>query len=199
LATSTTPERDRAFLDWLSPHLPGALELVNVPCYVLDRSGRIRWLNDAAKEMLGDVTGQLYTSLLDPELAHRAHRRFSNQLRGIHQPDVTVDLRGRGKDARVEISSVPLRSGHHAVGVFGLAVPRSDRPRRTVHHDLTPRQTQVLERLADGASTDQIAAEFHLSRETVRNHVRHVLKRLGARSRLEAVAIAHRDGILAAS
>jgi DNA-binding NarL/FixJ family response regulator len=41
-----------------------------------------------------------------------------------------------------------------------------------------------------------IAATLHLSKETVRNHVRHVLRALGPRSRLEAVAIAHRTGLL---
>jgi DNA-binding CsgD family transcriptional regulator len=155
-------------------------------------------VNDAAKNLLGDVTGQLYTSVLDPSLAARAHRRFTSQLRGINQPDVSVDLRGLGgRQASVDISSVPLRAGHHAVGVFGLAVPRrGEQRRRRAEHELTPRQMQVLERLADGASTEQIATDFHLSRETVRNHVRHLLTRLGARSRLEAVAIAHRDGIV---
>ena len=45
----------------------------------------------------------------------------------------------------------------------------------------------MLER---GRSTKQIADELHLSRETVRNHVRHLLHALGAKSRLEAVAVA---------
>ena len=61
---------------------------------------------------------------------------------------------------------------------------------------LTPRQTEVLRLLEYGRSTNQIAEELHLSRETVRNHVRHILQRLEARSRLEAVAIAHRDELI---
>jgi DNA-binding CsgD family transcriptional regulator len=39
---------------------------------------------------------------------------------------------------------------------------------------------------------------LHVSRETVRNHVRHVLRELGAHSRLEAVARAHELGLLSA-
>jgi DNA-binding NarL/FixJ family response regulator len=54
----------------------------------------------------------------------------------------------------------------------------------------------VLQLLARGATTDGIAADLHLSRETVRNHVRAVLERLGATSRLEAVAFARRDGLV---
>jgi len=58
---------------------------------------------------------------------------------------------------------------------------------------LTPRQAEVLRLLEQGRSTTQIAAELHLSRETVRNHVRQVLHALGASSRLEAVAVARGD------
>jgi DNA-binding NarL/FixJ family response regulator len=61
---------------------------------------------------------------------------------------------------------------------------------------LTPRQHDVLDLLADGASTDAIAAQLVLSPQTVRNHIRHVLKRLGARTRLEAVANARRAGLV---
>jgi DNA-binding NarL/FixJ family response regulator len=48
----------------------------------------------------------------------------------------------------------------------------------------------VLELLERGRSTSQIAEELHLSVETVRNHIRHLLRAIGAHSRLEAVAIA---------
>jgi DNA-binding CsgD family transcriptional regulator len=61
---------------------------------------------------------------------------------------------------------------------------------------LTRRQLEVLRLLGEGASTERIASRLSISRETARNHVRHVLQRLDARSRLEAVAIAHRDGLL---
>ena len=36
-----------------------------MPCYILDREGRIRWLNGAAEELVGDVTGSLFTSVVD--------------------------------------------------------------------------------------------------------------------------------------
>ena len=40
---------------------------------------------------------------------------------------------------------------------------------------LTPRQSEVLQLLEEGRSTTQIAEELHLSRETVRNHIRALL------------------------
>jgi DNA-binding NarL/FixJ family response regulator len=42
----------------------------------------------------------------------------------------------------------------------------------------------------------QIAEELHLSIDTVRNHIRRMLRALGVHSRIEALAVAHREGIL---
>jgi DNA-binding NarL/FixJ family response regulator len=54
----------------------------------------------------------------------------------------------------------------------------------------------VLRLLEQGRSTSQIAEELHLSIETVRNHIRHILRALGVHSRLEAVALTRRDHLL---
>jgi len=82
--------------------------------------------------------------------------------------------------------------------MFGIAMPRSSGHDRPPLFDgrLTARQHEILVHLAQGESTEQIAAQLHLSRETVRNHVRHILRRLGTNSRLEAVAVARREEIL---
>jgi DNA-binding NarL/FixJ family response regulator len=50
----------------------------------------------------------------------------------------------------------------------------------------------VLRLLEHGRSTQQIADELHLTSETVRNHIRNVLRTLGVHSRIEAVAVARR-------
>jgi DNA-binding NarL/FixJ family response regulator len=50
--------------------------------------------------------------------------------------------------------------------------------------------------LGAGLTTQQMAERTGLSIETVRNHVRAVLRALGAQSRLEAVLLAHRNGLL---
>jgi DNA-binding CsgD family transcriptional regulator len=179
-------------------YLPPALSEVNVPAYVLDNQGRIRWLNDAARALTGDAVGKMFTSVLEPGVAERARPIFEQNIRGAPRRDYGVDLVGPdGGTTRVEISSAPLGPSHHAVGMFGLAVPAGER--KTVplpDARLTPRQLEVLAELAKGSSTEQIAKSFFLSRETVRNHVRHILQRLGARSRLEAVAIARRDNLV---
>jgi DNA-binding NarL/FixJ family response regulator len=61
---------------------------------------------------------------------------------------------------------------------------------------LTPRQTQVLAGLAEGKSTEQIAAELVLSPVTIRNHVASILVALGVHSRLEAVVTARRWSLI---
>ena len=58
------------------------------------------------------------------------------------------------------------------VGVFGLIEERPDDTPTAPPPHLTPRQVEVLRLLEQGRSTKQIAAELHLSTETVRNHVR---------------------------
>jgi DNA-binding CsgD family transcriptional regulator len=91
---------------------------------------------------------------------------------------------------------VGIPDGDVAHAVFGLAVLGPPREGPEVA-GLTTRQYEVLQLLGQGASTAEIAAMLHLSTETVRNHIRHIFRALGAHSRLEAVAIAHRKGLLA--
>ena len=107
--------------------------------------------------------------------------------------DAEVVLLGaRGERLTVDVSSVPLRHGDQIIGVFGQGVLDLEHPRPDAHPALTPRQAEVLRLLEQGRSTRQIAQELHLSRETVRNHIRHLTRALGVNSRLEAVALARR-------
>ena len=61
---------------------------------------------------------------------------------------------------------------------------------------LTPREIEVLYLLAKGRDTPTIAAALFLSVHTVRGYVKEVLRKLGAHSQLEAVAVARRAGLL---
>jgi len=57
---------------------------------------------------------------------------------------------------------------------------------------LTPREQEVLRLVAAGRSNGDIAAELFISRRTASVHVSNILGKLGASSRGEAAAIAHR-------
>jgi len=61
---------------------------------------------------------------------------------------------------------------------------------------LTARERQTLLLLAEGASIGEITGRLGVARNTARNHIQRVLEKLGARSKLEAVAIARREGLL---
>jgi PAS domain S-box-containing protein len=168
-----------------------ALDSVGVPSYVLDTTGVVRWINPAAERLVGDVRGRQFTSVVAPEDSRRARELFARKVLGKSPTEATgVFVSTAGTRVAVEISSVPLMSGERVVGVFGLFEERPDDTPTAPHPHLTPRQVEVLRLLEQGRSTKQIAAELHLSTETVRNHVRRLLRALGAHSRLEAVAAA---------
>jgi DNA-binding CsgD family transcriptional regulator len=57
-------------------------------------------------------------------------------------------------------------------------------------HALSAREIGVLEELAMGTSTEDIAAKLHVSPHTVRTHIKNILRKLDARTRAHAVAIA---------
>jgi PAS domain S-box-containing protein len=172
--------------------LQQALEAVGVPSYVLDTTGVVRWLNPAAERLLGDIRGRHYTSVVAPEDSRRARELFTQKVLGTTAAtDATgVLVSTSGTRVLVELSAVPLKRGERIVGVFGLLdVDAHGEPIAAPPH-LTPRQVEVLRLLEQGRSTKQIAAELHLSTETVRNHIRRLFRALGVHSRLEAVAAA---------
>ena len=176
-----------------------ALSELQVPAYVLDSNGTIRWLNRCALEVVGDLQGQNFAAAVMPETLDAARVAFARKLVGTQETaDYSAVLRSARGAIRGEISSVALHGNHRVVGVFGLIqiddLKQPPRAARAPH--LTPRQREVLGHLAEGCSTDQITAELGLSRETVRNHIRGVFAALGVHSRLEAVAKARKEGLL---
>jgi two-component system, NarL family, response regulator LiaR len=63
---------------------------------------------------------------------------------------------------------------------------------RPVKSPLTTREWEVIDLIGSGMSTEQIAAKLVVSSETVRSHVKNILRKLDAHSREEAVAITQR-------
>ncbi len=61
---------------------------------------------------------------------------------------------------------------------------------------LTAREREILQLLADGMSNADVAAKLFISQETVKSHVRHILAKLEADTRTQAVAIALREAII---
>jgi DNA-binding NarL/FixJ family response regulator len=72
------------------------------------------------------------------------------------------------------------------------ALPIGGQGVRPVRSKLTPREWEVLDLLCAGRTVDQIADELVLARDTVRTHVKRLLRKLGAHSQAEAISIANR-------
>lgn len=129
----------------------------------------------------------------------RSARRFRMHVRAAVGNYVEAEcaplwLRSsRGETAVVHL--LHLWPGH-AHGVVpprrgsGTSAPPSSSP------PVTPREREVLELLAAGKSTREMAEGLHVSPATVRTHVENILRKLDVHSRLEAVAVASRYGLI---
>jgi DNA-binding CsgD family transcriptional regulator len=175
------------------------LEQLWVPAYLLDKDGHIRWLNSAARRLVGECIGRPFLDVVVPQDRTRASAAFTDKILGHKAAtELRLEVRTPRGSTPVEISSVAVRGRDHMpVGVFGLAAPRrrpTPEARRSPH--LTPRQRETLMLLGEGASTEMIAERLGVARETARNHIRAVLRELGAKTRLEAVVEANARGLL---
>lgn len=167
----------------------------SVPFLVVDRNGVVRWLNDAGVRFFGPKEGDHITSIVAVDDCERASAALERKLSGAApMMEYEVDLRTSSRRVGARITSFPLTDNGEIVGAFGWVSPRervgSGRPA------LTERQRQVLELLGEGLTTAQIAQRLDVASETVRNHVRALLRELHVNSRLQAVAVARREGLL---
>lgn len=64
--------------------------------------------------------------------------------------------------------------------------------------ELTGRELEVLSMVAEGMTSREISNQLYISENTVRNHVRNILDKLGMSSRFEAVSWAYREGLIEA-
>jgi DNA-binding CsgD family transcriptional regulator len=178
-----------------------AVHELAAPAYVIDRGGRFCWLNPPFVEMLGDRRGQSFVDGVAPE-----HRRLarSNLAQKVCGETTTIyDLRvmdRSGQRLTLRITSAPLRRAGAIVGIFGVGVPLDemavDADADSLLANLTPRQLDTLRLLGQGLETRQIATHLGIAEETARNHIRALLRAMGARSRLKAVLIGLRTGLL---
>ena len=174
------------------------LDRIDVPGLAADPRGIIRWLNPAGLRLLGAVRGRTFTSTVAPHDVSRLRGAFAEWVDGGSSSVDAVLIAGTGSLIACTLSSTTLVRDGLVVGVF-TAITRVHRATLApafAPERLTPRQFEILQLIATGTTTAEIAQTLHLSRETVRNHVRAVLVKLNARSRLEAVAIARRDNLV---
>jgi len=93
-------------------------------------------------------------------------------------------------------AGAPESPGRTAAGSTALPASIPDAASATRVGTLSPREKEVLRHVAAGARSEQIAEDLGISLHTVRNHVRGLRTKLGARTKLDAVVIAMREGLL---
>ena len=198
-SSSPVEIHESQLLEALSAGFVRALEAMPVPAYIVDLDRRIRWQNAASVELVGDLRGRADSSVgLDPKDLPRARQAFARKLNGAPHTELELSLARRdGTPVRVSVNSVPLKDRDGAmIGSFGLVQVLGEVPVAVETRPLSPREQETLTLLAAGSSTAQMAEAMEISTETVRNHVKRVLKALDARSRLEAVAKGRRAGLI---
>jgi len=179
------------------------LDKLVVPASLHDVSGRFVHVNPAAERASGHPKawwlGRHFSEPIPPEARKNVVALFRRAVeRGEPSDFETAFVDATGQLRAVRAQHFPLRSGGAIVGVLILAFA-VDRPSSrpvAIEPRLTPRQREVLELIASGLSTSEIAGRLTLSDDTVRNHVRRLLDQLDVHTRLEAIAAARRLGLL---
>ena len=183
---------------------------------------RSRLLSQAVAELVSSADG-LAAAVAAPEdvetVIGEAHdvagvfvdRHTAGRLGGeLPCPVVVLGQRADDSGGRAVLAGLPLHLDGAALldVLHSLAAgeiqpearsgPAVDRGRRADdgHHLLTPREHEVLELVADAASPAEIASALDVSEHTVRTHVQNLLGKLGASSKVDAVARARSLGLL---
>jgi DNA-binding NarL/FixJ family response regulator len=130
------------------------------------------------------------TSMHDPEFAAAALRAGVRGFVSKHRPIdklVTLIRQAAAGEMVLTEETVPALLRRRPV--------RDDDVQRAFDR-LTPREMETLSVLASGRTTTESAAVLHISPLTVRSHVKQILSKLGVHSKLEAVTLALRHGVI---
>ena len=157
-----------------------------------------------------DANGNVYCHLSCP-VAHQARDPKEAPVRRFEFDVAAAD----GRRRRLSTSLFAIPSYHPALTTVVHVLRPADAPGIEPSGDadmteplhpinasegvpvaLTPRETEILRRLAQGQATATIAEGLAIARVTVRNHVQSILQKLDVHSKLEAVVLAHRGGLL---
>jgi DNA-binding CsgD family transcriptional regulator len=189
-------------------HQPDSVFIADVP------SGEIIFSNRYAETVVGRRLSELADDYPMFHLDVRPYSFEERQLpRTIASGDEIVDedffgpAPGGGR-IRWRCNCVPVHDGDGRVVaaiVFSQDVtersgqpaarPRDGAERRAIA-ELTARELEILQALAEGLDGQAVADRLGISRRTERNHVAHILAKLGVNSRLQALVVALRNDIV---
>jgi DNA-binding CsgD family transcriptional regulator len=165
-----------------------ALSRTDAPVSALDPEARVSTWNEAAERILG-VSADAARGRPLAEVLGTSGRELGKLITGPHR---SVEVRASTPSGTFRLALIPVV----------LDAPSANAPLAVVMHaceaevarpdtdevGVTPRELEVLRLLARGESTVAIAGQLGIARTTARNHIQALLGKLGAHSRLEAVA-----------
>jgi DNA-binding CsgD family transcriptional regulator len=129
----------------------------------------------------------------------RTQWRLAEALAGSGRPREAADVCRAASATAAELRAEPLRAAlDDLAGRLGLDTGGSRDAVRDGESSvaaLTRREREVLRLMSRGLSNRQIGEELFISQKTASVHVSNILAKLGAASRTEAAAIAHREGV----
>lgn len=136
--------------------------------------------------------GAAFDALAHAYEGARSRVRLAQVLRALGEVDQAEELEAHARRAAEDLGARPLID---ALPTRKRGVSERDRTARP-ETALTAREREVLQHVARGLTNGQIAQQLFITTKTVSVHVSNILAKLGAVSRTEAAAVAHRDGLL---
>jgi two-component system, NarL family, nitrate/nitrite response regulator NarL len=122
------------------------------------------------------------SEITDPETVSQFMR---SGVAGLTHQDQSV--------AQIAAALDAIEAGRNVLDPGPLRFPVRDRNRLC---ELSPREKEILTRIAAGQGTRQMSCAMNITVDTVRTYVKNVLVKLGAHSRLQLAALASREGLL---
>lgn len=156
-------------------------------------------LKDTPPEQLLEAIRTVYRG--DAVIAPSATRRLLEQMIPVLDSPVPAALVSKFVPAAESMQATPPAAGSELPKATFIPAdsasfePAQDYPHRELIEQLSPREFEVLGLIARGLSNAEITRELVLSEATVKTHVSHVLAKLGARDRVQAVIMAYEAGI----
>nr|WP_294454983.1 response regulator transcription factor [uncultured Rothia sp.] len=156
-------------------------------------------LKDTPPEQLLEAIRTVHRG--DAVIAPSATRRLLEQMIPVLDSPAPVVPTAPTAPAAESVPAIPPATGSELPKATFIPAehasfePVQDYPHRELIEQLSPREFEVLGLIARGLSNAEITRELVLSEATVKTHVSHVLAKLGARDRVQAVIMAYEAGI----
>jgi DNA-binding NarL/FixJ family response regulator len=134
--------------------------------------------------------GARFVVFVDPQISSVTEIQrllCSSNVLGLLSPDVSTD--------EIKTAVKKVNNGDYFIdGRITELLAGMEKPQKT--YDLSMRQLQILKMIADGFTNKRISSELGISQDTVKTHVRAILKKLDASDRAQAVSKAYKADIL---